>query len=205
VFEKKHRLMTNDDISAHVTEIRMGISEQVIRGVVLREIADRQHRLNALQVRWEQLQEQLQTIIEERAAAYGGLTPGGDTGLITEHLKGIGVVMGEESLADGGNGIPAATQAKAWVKCYRVDPAIADLHRLLLEYERRAADETGQWAEKLETRLRKTDPEKPNLSKLSAIFVSRWKPAVALASVFLLMALEIFVCYQFMNPRDCLR
>ena len=124
--QNAHRLAADADVSLRIQEIRIQISKQVIAGVVAREIADRNARLAELQTRWDQLRDQLDCILEERGAELAEETAGGSTGLIRKDYKG----------------------KDADIPVYRIDPAVIDLYRLLLEHEKRAAEECGQWGEK---------------------------------------------------------
>jgi hypothetical protein len=120
-----HRLMIrNPDVSLRVQELRIQISTQVIAGVVAREISDRNARLGELQARWDWLRHELQGIVEERGAALAGEVPGGGSGLLVKQW-----------MRGNGEDHPVC----------RIDPGVLVLIRLLLEHEKRAAEEMGQW------------------------------------------------------------
>ncbi len=119
-----HRLIvTNPDVSLRVQELRIQISQEVSAGVIAREISDRNARIAELQARWNWLRDQVDCIAQERGAALATEAAGGGTGLlIKEWIKG--------------NETDHAV--------YRIDTGLLELIRLLLEHEKRAAEELAQ-------------------------------------------------------------
>lgn len=105
-----------------VTELR----EALRQAVVERGITERQNRVEALNERWRLMQ----AVIEARAAA-GGTAPGTKTGLLTKTIKVVG-----------------AGKDQYEVEEWAVDTGLL---RELREHEKQAAQELGQWAEKVQT------------------------------------------------------
>jgi hypothetical protein len=142
-------LNTNPDVSLRVQELQLDISNQVIAGVVARQIGDRNARLTELQARWDWLRDQLDWIVEERGAELAEETAGGGTGLLFRHW------------------VPANGDVYA---VYRVDPGVLEIVRLLLEHEKRAAEELGQWGQP-----DPPEPIRPDFSRLTDEEWELWK------------------------------
>ena len=116
-------VIRNPDVSLRQQELTIQLSNEVIAGVVAREISDRNARITELQARWDWLRTQLKYIVEERSAALAEEAPGGASGLLVRHwIKG----KGKDHVV------------------YRIDRGVLRLIRLLQEHERRAAEELGQ-------------------------------------------------------------
>lgn len=117
------RLAQRPDIQARLAELRKEITAS-LTDCSIREV---ETRVRALQDRWTRLNR----IIEARGADPDhAKAPGGDTGLLVRTLKQIG--RGEEAET---------------VEEFRVDTGLL---RELRETEKQAAQELGQWAEKVE-------------------------------------------------------
>ena len=100
----------------------------LLKAVEAKGIADRRNRVNALNRRWEKMQQ----IIEERAADPSMAdVAGGDTGLLAHSVKGVGSGTGVEL-----------------IDVYEVDTGLL---RELRAHEEQAAKELGQWVEKQQT------------------------------------------------------
>ena len=111
---------THPDFQARVSEIRV----QIRAAVVARGIAERQNRVDALNDRWQRMRQ----VIEARAES-GGTAPGAKTGLLVKTVKAIGT--GKDQY-----------EVEEWT----VDTALL---RELREHEKQAAQELGQWADRL--------------------------------------------------------
>lgn len=107
---------------ARVTELR----EKLRQAVVDRGITERQNRVEALNERWRLMRQ----VIEARAEA-GGEAAGAKTGLLTKTIKVVGT--GKDQY-----------EVEEWA----VDTGLL---RELREHEKQAAQELGQWAEKVVT------------------------------------------------------
>ncbi len=134
---RAHRLIIrHPEVQLRIEELSNQLSNDVIAGVVAREISQRNARIAELQSRWDWLRKQLQCIIEERSAALADEAPGGGSGLLVRHwIKGI-----EEDHA-----------------VYRIDRGVLRLIRLLQEHEKRAAEELGPSDEKPDIRSTKKE------------------------------------------------
>jgi hypothetical protein len=58
---------TNDDISMRVLELRTARSNEVVAGTILRDVTDRNRRIEEWQARWEELREAIDAILVERS------------------------------------------------------------------------------------------------------------------------------------------
>lgn len=126
----------NPEFAALIDEHLDRFREEVLR----RGLANRMRRVKAQNDRWNRLQR----IIEERAdhADYAN-APGGRTGLLARTVKMIG--SGENATV---------------IEEFAVDVGLA---KLLLEHEKQAAQELGQWIDKQEVA---GDIEKPVVVKV---------------------------------------
>jgi hypothetical protein len=123
------------EFQARVVEHRKAWASEI----KARGIAERQNRIDALNVRWKAMQQ----VIEERSADQTMVdVPGGRTGLLVHRLKGVG--SGEKFQV---------------VDEYEVDTGLL---KELRDHERQAAQELGQWVERSQNLLNLID-----LSKLS--------------------------------------
>jgi hypothetical protein len=124
----------------------MTISNEVIAGVITRQVCERNARLAEWQARWDEMRDALDAILAERGEELATEVAGGATGFLRKELKGL---LGDP--------------------VYRIDEGILRMYSTLLEIGRRAAEETGQWTEKPEDRARKEAAKKPerDLSKLT--------------------------------------
>jgi len=113
------RLLRNPLICSRVAELREIISSQVVK----LEIADRNHRVRALQDRWDKLQQVIAERASDPATAAG---PGGKTGLLCRTLKSVG--SGKD-----------AQLIDEWT----VDTGLL---REIRAHEQQAAQELGQWS-----------------------------------------------------------
>lgn len=109
---------------AFLAEVKR-IEAQLAEAALTRGIAQRWRRLDRLQRDWRRLQK----LIEARAAAMAGDVDGGETGLLAHDQKSVG--HGENAQV---------------VDVYRFDKAIMDA---LLNIEKQAAEELGQWVDKV--------------------------------------------------------
>lgn len=110
------------DFQARIQSIVAAYAE-AIKG---RGIAERQNRVDALNDRWDKLKK----VIEARAADTTlAEVPGGDTGLIVHQVKGVG----------HGDGFQL-------IDLYQVDTGLLSEARA---HEKQAAQELGQWVEKV--------------------------------------------------------
>ena len=109
------------EFSARVEEL----NEEFRRSTAHLAIARREKRVNALNQRWLAMQR----VIDERADDPSMTdVPGGRTGLIVQDWKTVGV---------GDNAVARAT--------YSVDTGLL---KMILDHEKQAAQELGQWVEK---------------------------------------------------------
>jgi hypothetical protein len=134
------RMLKNADVRARVRELKEANSAEVIA----LEISSRNSRIRALQKRWDRLRAGLDRLLDERGADMAGL-PGGSTGLLLRKYKG----------------------KKADRLVTRIDPAIIRLIAELLQHERQAAQEMGQWKTGVEER--KTSDASPAVFTLAQL------------------------------------
>jgi hypothetical protein len=137
------------DVAARVLEAQVTISNEIIAGVVTRQVCERNARMAEWQARWDEVRDALDAILAERGEELATEVAGGATGFIRKEIKG----------------------KDADVPVYRIDEGILRMYSTLLEIGKRAAEETGQWSEKPEDRARKEKEHanklKPDLSKLT--------------------------------------
>jgi hypothetical protein len=146
------RLILNDMVSMRVAELTIETAKRIQDGIVGRRIGEINHRLAEWQDRWEETRNALDAILGERGEEYRELQTGddphyiagGSTGWMVKDLKG----------------------KEADKPVYRIDPAVIQMHNLLLAYGRRAAIEKGDWIGKREL-LEDEDIVRPDLNKLN--------------------------------------
>ena len=136
--QSAQRLLKNPQIQTRKAELK----EKVVARFVAGEIADREYRLAVCQ----DVVDRIRALIDERAAAYSDVKPGGATGLLMRTVRTIGTGK-------------RATR----IEKYTFDKAVAMEVR---EYLKQAAIETGQWEEKQSHRLEK--PEHADLRGMTA-------------------------------------
>ena len=124
------RLSKKANIGQRIKELQEQVAEKTVKSVVKLadlEIAVRLNRVNALEYRWQKIQQ----VIEERAADPSmAEIPGGKTGLIVRQIKTVGSGAGMKVLPE-----------------YVID---AGLLKELRAHEQQAAQELGQWVNKRE-------------------------------------------------------
>lgn len=115
------------------------VRDEIRAAVVARGIADKQNRVDALNERWARMHD----VIESRASA-GGDAPGASTGLLYKTIKVVG--SGKDQY-----------EVEEWA----VDTGLL---REMREHEKQAAQELGQWTEKVQTD-----------GKLEIVYVNDWR------------------------------
>src|ERR1044071_9494624 len=84
-----HRLLSNIDVAARVLEAQMTISNEVIAGVITRQVCERNARLAEWQARWDEMRDALDAILAERGEELATEVAGGATGFLRKELKGL--------------------------------------------------------------------------------------------------------------------
>lgn len=123
------------EFTARVDEHLEAFRDEVLR----RGIAVRERRVKALNDRWNRMQ----ALIEARADKMAGV-PGGSTGLLAHDVKGVG--RGDDF---------------ELIDVYRFDAALV---KEIREHEKQAAQELGQWTERIETKNETTHAVIPALA-----------------------------------------
>lgn len=139
----------NPEFMARVQELERDLSDVAARFAV----AKRRRRVAALDERWHALQR----IITERAEKYSADpelmdVPGGKTGLLVRTVKSIGGGMSAREVEE-----------------FAVDTGLL---KQLLDVEKQAAIEAGQWAEKREL----SGPDGQSLPPVTVIEIIRERP-----------------------------
>lgn len=110
-----------------------------------RSISNRQARLDALDDLWQRMRQ----LIRERAADPAmAKVPGGRTGLLVRELKLVKVLQSRQRGKDGSEGELMPARAVIETEVYTFDSALI---REIRETQKMAAQELGQWSEKVET------------------------------------------------------
>ena len=143
------RWKENPEFMARVQELERDLSDVAARFAV----AKRRRRVAALDERWHALQR----IITERAEKYSADpelmdVPGGKTGLLVRTVKSIGGGMSAREVEE-----------------FAVDTGLL---KQLLDVEKQAAIEAGQWAEKREL----SGPDGQSLPPVTVIEIIRERP-----------------------------
>jgi hypothetical protein len=118
-------LATNDDISMRVLELRTTRSNEVVAGTILRDVTDRNRRIEEWQARWEELREAIDGIVVERGEDMAEV-PGGSTGFLCRDYKGLGMVeVDADPVEDGGTG--TREKVREFIAVYKIDGGPYDI------------------------------------------------------------------------------